>query len=163
MFYCFHNPDEDNGFLSNWYKSEFTYEGIIFFSAEQVLMYKKALIFGDGKIALDIMCTHDVAKIKALGRKIKDYNEEVWESNRKQLMCDILYAKFTCDVYIRILLLETEDETLVECAVKDKIWGVGFSMTDERRFDKSKWRGRNLLGKYLMKVRDRIKQEEKII
>ncbi len=27
----------------------------------------------------------------------------------------------------------------------DKIWGIGFSMTDENRLDMSKWRGQNLL------------------
>ena len=25
---CFHNPDEENGWLSNWYPSMFTVDGI---------------------------------------------------------------------------------------------------------------------------------------
>lgn len=28
---CFHNPDEENGYLSNWYLSHFTVKGIEFF------------------------------------------------------------------------------------------------------------------------------------
>ena len=28
----FHNPDEEYGFLSNWYLSDFTAEGILFSS-----------------------------------------------------------------------------------------------------------------------------------
>ena len=36
---CFHNPDEENGYLSNWYKSDFVAEEIKFSSMEQFMMY----------------------------------------------------------------------------------------------------------------------------
>lgn len=26
---CFHNPDEENGYLSNWYLSDFIVDGIV--------------------------------------------------------------------------------------------------------------------------------------
>lgn len=48
---CFHNPDEENGYLSNWYLSEFECDGIRFSSMEQYMMYQKAICFGDTKIA----------------------------------------------------------------------------------------------------------------
>ena len=48
---CFHNPDEENGYLSNWYRSEFTVDGVSFSSMEQFMMYRKAMCFGDMKIA----------------------------------------------------------------------------------------------------------------
>lgn len=32
---CFHNPEEENGYLSNWYFSEFTVVGVTFSSMEQ--------------------------------------------------------------------------------------------------------------------------------
>ena len=35
---CFHNPEEENGYLSNWYLSEFTVDGIKFSSMEQYMM-----------------------------------------------------------------------------------------------------------------------------
>lgn len=50
----FHNPSEDYGFLSNWYLSDFRIDGIEFSSMEQYMMYKKALCFGDEKIAKEI-------------------------------------------------------------------------------------------------------------
>ena len=34
------------------------------------------------------------------------------------------------------------------------IWGIGVSMTDPDRFERSKWRGENLLGYALMMVRE---------
>ena len=35
---CFHNPDEENGYLSNWYLSEFECDGIRFSSMEQYMI-----------------------------------------------------------------------------------------------------------------------------
>ena len=54
---CFHNPNEENGYLSNWYPSPFTVEKKAFSSMEQFMMYKKAVIFGDFDIANKILAT----------------------------------------------------------------------------------------------------------
>ena len=40
--------------------------------------------------------------------------------------------------------------------MKDRIWGIGLSMKDEDRFCTDKWKGQNLLGQILMRVRDEI-------
>ena len=48
---CFHNPDEENGFLSNWYLSDFSINGINFTSMEQYMMHQKAVCFQDENIA----------------------------------------------------------------------------------------------------------------
>jgi len=53
-------------------------------------------------------------------------------------------------------LLSTGNALLAECAVKDRVWGIGLSMHDSDRFDRSKWKGQNLLGYALMMVRDRL-------
>ena len=66
----FHNPSEDYGFMSNWYLSDFRIDGIEFSSMEQYMMYKKALCFGDEKIAKEILAERDVARIKELGRLV---------------------------------------------------------------------------------------------
>lgn len=42
---CFHNPDEENGYLSNWYHSDFSVNGIDYSSMEQFMMYKKGSLF----------------------------------------------------------------------------------------------------------------------
>ena len=67
---CFHGEDEGNGYLSNWYFSPFTLDVVSFSSMEQYMMYRKALCFGDEKIAAKILAENDVAKIKALGRDV---------------------------------------------------------------------------------------------
>ena len=52
------------------------------------------------------------------------------------------------------MLLVTNGKVLAECAVQDKIWGIGLSMTDTNRHNISQWRGQNLLGFSLMMVRE---------
>mgnify|MGYP000506067875 FL=1 len=153
---CFHNPDEENAYLSNWYPSDFTVNGISFSSMEQYMMYQKALRFGDTKIADKILATDDVAKIKKLGREVQGYDDSVWNGVRQIIVYEGLTAKFSQNEDLKAKLLETKDVILAECAVRDKIWGIGLSITDEKRFDKDKWKGQNLLGYALMLVREHL-------
>lgn len=152
----FHNPDEENGYLSNWYMSPFSVSGQNFTSMEQYMMYHKAICFHDHDIAEKILATDDVAKIKKYGRMVSNYNENYWNGVRQLIVYEGLYAKFSQNESIRQQLLATGDAILAECAVKDKIWGIGLSMTDLKRFDMNSWKGQNLLGYSLMMVRDRI-------
>ena len=155
---CFHNPNEENGYLSNWYLSEFEFDGIRFSSMEQYMMYCKAKCFEDEEIAKEILGVTDVAHIKALGRLVKNYNDHHWTGVRQIVVFKGLYAKFMQNPDLRICLLETGDRLLAECAVRDRIWGIGLSMNDPERFERSKWRGENLLGYTLMMVREEIRK-----
>ena len=44
---------------------------------------------------------------------------------------------------LKIELLNTQETILAECAVDDKIWGIGLSMNDKKRYDMSYWKGKN--------------------
>ncbi len=153
---CFHNPDEENGYLSNWYLSDFTVDDIKFSSMEQYMMYRKATCFYDDKIAAQILETNNVAKIKALGRLVSGYDDHHWNGVRQVVVYEGLVAKFTQNPQLLQLLKNTKDDILAECAVKDRIWGIGLSMTDSDRLIRAKWKGQNLLGYALMMVRDKI-------
>ena len=152
----FHNPDEEYGFLSNWYLSKFTVSEIEFSSMEQYMMYRKAVCFHDHAIASQILRTDDVAEIKGLGRAVHGYNDHVWNGVRQIVIYEGLLAKFSQNEDLKKRLKETGDAVLAECAVRDRIWGIGRSMTDPDRLDRSKWRGQNLLGYALMMVRSRV-------
>lgn len=151
---CFHNPDEENGYLSNWYLSDFTLNGLVYSSMEQYMMRSKAVLFHDYETAERIMSTSDVSIIKKLGREVKNFSNEVWDYNKCAIITEGLKAKFICNQTLLQRLLNTGDSILVECAVRDKIWGAGVSMKDPDRFYPSKWKGQNLLGQCLMTVRD---------
>ena len=153
---CFHNPDEENGYLSNWYLSEFSADGEKFSSMEQFMMYQKAKYFKDEEVARQILATEDVAQIKKLGRQVSGYNENYWNGIRQIVVYKGLRAKFTQNQELKERLKDTGDALLVECAVKDKIWGVGLSMKDPDRFERETWRGENLLGYTLMMVREEL-------
>ena len=151
---CFHNPDEENGYLSNWYLSQFSVDEITFSSMEQYMMYKKAVCFQDYDTADRILEMEDVSQIKKLGRKVSNYDENSWNGVRQIVVYRGLLEKFGQNDELKKLLLETGDSVLAECAVKDRIWGIGLSMTDPDRMDRACWKGQNLLGYALMMVRE---------
>lgn len=153
---CFHNPDEENGYLSNWYLSDFVIGGINFSSMEQYMMYSKARIFKDEEIAKKILLTSDVAQIKALGRQVSNYDESTWNGIRQIIVYEGLLAKFNQNDDLKAKLKSTGDSILAECAVKDSIWGIGLSMKDPNRLNKNEWKGKNLLGYALMMAREHL-------
>ena len=153
---CFHGEDEENGYLSNWYSSPFALDEVSFSSMEQYMMYCKARCFGDEKIAARILAENDVAKIKELGRDVSGYDENRWNGVRQIVVYEGLLAKFSQNLELKELLKNTGDAQLAECAVKDRIWGIGLSMHDPDRFDGTKWKGQNLLGYALMMVRKKL-------
>ncbi len=160
MIICFHNPSEENGYLSNWYLSNFVFEGKKFSSLEQYMMYQKAILFKDEEIAKEIMNANDVAIIKELGRKVHNYDDKRWDEVRGDIVYNGLLAKFSQNEELKKRLLGTGDAILAECALHDKIWGIGISMRDQDRFDQSKWKGESLLGKNLMKVRETLRNNQ---
>ncbi len=155
---CFHNPNEENGYLSNWYQSQFELENIAFSSMEQYMMFQKAKYFDDKVTASKILKSDDVSKIKALGRLVAGYDEKDWNGIRQIVVYRGLLAKFSQKPDLKQRLMDTGNAMIAECAVKDTIWGIGLSMNDPERFDKSKWRGQNLLGYALMMVREELQK-----
>lgn len=119
-------------------------------------MYQKALLFNDTEIAVKIIRTDDAYEVKQLGRLVSGYNDHIWSGVRQIAVYEGLAAKFTQNEELKQMLLSTGDAVLAECAVKDRVWGIGLSMTDPERFDMSKWKGQNLLGYALVKVREKL-------
>lgn len=111
--------------------------------------------FHDKATAAQILETEDVAKVKALGRRVSNYDESLWNGVRQIVVFEGLLAKFSQNESLKGKLKATGNATLAECAVKDRIWGIGLSMKNPMRLDKAKWNCQNLLGYALMMVRER--------
>lgn len=114
-------------------------------------MYQKAMLFNDFEIAKHVLNETDVRKIKALGRKVKDFDENWWNQYKECFMFNACYAKFSQNDKLKDFLLSTDNREIVEASPVDNIWGIGFS-SDNVMENIDKW-GQNLLGKTLMKVR----------
>lgn len=145
--------------FSHFHPSVFTINGVKFSCGEQALMYAKAELFGDHEIKERIMATQIPSQIKALGRKVKNFDDKIWGENREEIAYKLNYAKFSQDPNMRKAMFDTGDKKFVEAASRDRIWGVGLSETDPLILDPANWRGTNILGLALDRVKSELKQK----
>jgi len=150
-------------FPSNWHPCHFVVERdgkkLEFFNSEQYFMYEKAKTFGDEEIATKILIEgKNPKKAKQLGRLVKNYDDKVWNEKRYQVMLDANIYKYSQDEELKKLLLNPEfkDKHFVEASPVDHIWGVGLGEDDPLIDDESNWQGKNLLGKVLDEVREKL-------
>ena len=141
--------------LSQWYPSVCTVSER-YVCAEQYMMAKKAECFGDTEILEKILAAKDPKKMKDLGRRVRDFDADFWDEIKFGASLNANYLKFSQNEDLREFLLSTRDKILVEASPHDKIWGIGMSANEQNAQNPVKWRGQNLLGFALMRVRDEI-------
>lgn len=125
----FWGKNQSNGFLSQWYTVNFTapahsasqnQEPMTFSSAEQYMMYYKAMAFQDFQIATEIMELANPEQQKAKGRHVKGFDEELWAEIREKIVEEANWWKFTAArnererQSLRTSLLNTGDKQLIE-------------------------------------------------
>lgn len=142
--------------FSQWHRSGFEVDGIAYNTAEQYMMWGKAMLFGDKEIAEKILQVTNPSKQKALGRKVKNFDREIWETHARDIVYQGNLAKFTQNESLKQTLLATVGTTLVEAAPNDRIWGIGLAEDDPRAHNRATWQGTNWLGEVLMRVREVI-------
>ena len=104
-------------FLSQWYPCEFEAPSGTFTSAEQYMMYHKALVFDDADVAAQIMKANNPKTQKALGRKIQGFDDKTWNDHRERIVEEGNWYKFTKnknDSFMAPKLLDTGTRELVE-------------------------------------------------
>jgi ribA/ribD-fused uncharacterized protein len=128
-------------------------------------MYLKAKGMGDDEYALKIVEADSdtsltekkrFALVKKLGRKCK-YSEATYLEMREEWMRTALTAKLKVDAAFRDVLMAQEfyGLTFVEASPFDAVWGIKTSATKKVLEEgESAWKGLNLLGKLLTKLRD---------
>jgi ribA/ribD-fused uncharacterized protein len=162
LFFWGHQPQRDGsigqGCLSQWWRSEFTVDGITYATAEHWMMAGKARLFGDEATLARILGTSHPNVAKKLGRQVRGFDDGAWIRARRELVVEGNVAKFGQDPALRAYLLGTGSRVLVEASPVDRIWGIGLAADDERAADPARWRGPNLLGFALMEARARLGQ-----
>ena len=143
--------------FSNFFPVKFTEYKIEYNCSEQYYMAKKALEFNDKKIHDQILKESDQKKIKALGRKVSDFDQKVWDNKKFAIMVNANYLKYSQNEDLKQILLNTGEKELAEASPYDNIWGIGMDRWTAEKLTKDQWKGQNLLGKTLMLVRDMLK------
>jgi ribA/ribD-fused uncharacterized protein len=128
-------------FLSNFFESPVKYEGLTYSNVEAAFQSAKLLDKEERKQ----FCALSPTAAKRTGRRVNLRAD--WETVKVGIMEEILFEKFNGSEDLKEKLLATEDAELIEGNTwNDRFWGV------------CKGTGKNMLGKTLMKVRDRIRQ-----
>ena len=147
----------DQSCLSQWWMSNFTIDKVNYICMEQYMMAEKARLFKDEAILGEILKSHDPKTMKALGRKVKSFDQEIWKENRFDIVKRGNLAKFSQDERLKSFLISTGDKILVEASPFDRIWGIGMGKSNENVENPMMWRGQNLLGFALVSVREEPK------
>ena len=78
-----HQPAEDGQLtkscLSQWWMEDFYSIADTYLCMEQYMMAGKAHLFGDEEIRKEILACSDPKQIKALGRKVRGFDQKVWD------------------------------------------------------------------------------------
>ncbi|KAJ7669037.1 DUF1768-domain-containing protein [Mycena rosella] len=168
----FWSTNHVNGWASQWYPAPFKAtvkldgvdQEVDFPSNEHWMMLQKALLFSDEEVAHEVLAIagtskQDCARVKALGRRVRGFDEGVWAAHRERIVVAGTVHKFRQNADLRAKLFATGETVLVEASPFDRIWGIGCSEKDAISRSGDKW-GLNLLGKALVEARRVLREEE---
>lgn len=129
-------------FLSNFYNTPISYNGLLFSNSEAAFQAQKTLDNDERKKFTE----YHAGKSKREGKRVNLRKD--WEEVKEQIMYEIVYAKFSQNEDIKEKLLATNEEYIEEGNTwGDKIWGTVNGI------------GENKLGKILMRVREELRNE----
>lgn len=182
---AFWRPFEPNGYLGQWHRSDFILtkdmiqrlpdaikalglwrdkqsvllklaEQEKFQTAEMFMMMGKAALFEDDTIFRQICKTSDPKVHKALGQKVQNFSDDIWNKFSRDIVKIGNYLKFSQSAELLKRIKATGNGTLVEASPYDRIWGIGIQLGHPDVMNKTKWKGSNYLGECLMFVRNII-------
>ena len=116
------------------------------------MMSEKAKLFGDTITRRDIMASSGPAHQNHLGRSVSNFNKDLWERHRHDIVFRGNLAKLSASPLLQ-QLLDTGDKFLAEANPYGLIWGIGFRADDMRALHPQHWQGLNLLGDIVIKIR----------
>ncbi|XP_071952272.1 N-glycosidase YbiA-like [Antedon mediterranea] len=150
LFYTSESP------FSNFYPAGFQVDGVKYSCSEQYMMYQKAVLFRDDKIASEILAAGKPGRMKQLGRKVQNFDQDLWNKNKREIVKKGVKAKFSQNADLKEQLLKTRGTTLGEASARDHVWGIGLGLKNPLALDKKNWKGQNLLGYILTEIREEL-------
>ena len=81
--------------MSNFYKSKLIHDDTEFDTIEAAYQYTNATRYHDEACANNIILSKSPYEAKSLGSNVKGFKKPVWNSEKEDLMLDILRDKFS--------------------------------------------------------------------
>ena len=142
-----------HSYLSNMYMSHVSYRTHSFRSAEHAFAHTAAVTCGESDLAQLILATPDPYEAKRIAKPLK--SKQAWANCKREILEEILLAKFQQNESIRRKLLSTGDAPLFE-ATTDLDFGCGFTLSERNKIGPTV-PGKNICGKLLVKIREALK------
>lgn len=133
IFFWGHHPSK-NGLItkscfSQWWIADFSVQTTTYCCMEQYMMAEKARLFEDKETEIKIINSKSPNQIKNLGRKVKNFNEVIWNKVKYTIVLTRNYYKFMQNPLLKQFLLNTNNRIIVEASPYDKIWGIQMAET----------------------------------
>ncbi|KAL3869015.1 hypothetical protein ACJMK2_041749 [Sinanodonta woodiana] len=154
LFYGIKSP------FSQFHPAKFVVDGIKYCCMEQYMHHQKAVTFKDKLSAKKILASEDPKEHKKLGRRVTNFEKEVWDSVSVEIVKKGNVAKFSQDEKLKKALFDTGDKILAEASPRDRIWGIGLGPSNPKAQDSKNWRGKNKLGQALTEVKEILREKE---
>ena len=116
----------------------------------------KAKAAGREDLVAKIMESSDPKVMKSLGEEVK-YTDWITSGSARAAMCRLVRAKFTQCKLPRDALLSTDEKILAEANAHNTYWGVGMSKSHKDIDNPHKFKGQNVLGELLQKIRNELR------
>lgn len=141
----FYSTKDAYGCFSNFSAHPFRLNNKIWKTSEH---YFQAQKFAGTEHEEELRLVDSPMVVARMGRDRKRPLRQDWEEVKDDIMREALRAKFTQHEDLKKILLETGDAELVEHTTNDNYWGDG-----------GDGKGKNMLGKLLMELREELRKE----
>lgn len=141
----FYKVSEEYGELSNFAPFPIKLNGKEWPTSEH---YFQAQKFAGTEHEEEIRLTKSPMIAARMGRARSRPLRKDWEEAKDEIMYQAVKAKFTQHLNLRSLLLSTGDAEIIEHTKNDSYWADGGDGS-----------GRNMLGKILMRVREKLREQ----
>lgn len=143
MTIYFYKTNEKYGCFSNFAHYGFELDEKRWMTSEHYFQAQK--FYGTEYVEI-IRLLDNPMKAAKMGRNRNLPLREDWEEVKDDVMRKAVYAKFSQNIELKNILLDTDSEYIVENTSNDYYWGCGTNGS-----------GKNMLGIILMEIRDKLK------
>lgn len=143
MAIYFYKTNEKYGCFSNFAHYGFELDEKWWMTSEHYFQAQK--FYGTEYVEI-IRLLDNSMKAAKMGRNRNLPLREDWEEVKDDVMRKAVYAKFSQNIELKNILLDTDSEYIVENTSNDYYWGCGTNGS-----------GKNMLGIILMEIRDKLK------